>query len=703
MFIPQGIFRARVARRVVGLFVLSALVPVVVMASVSFFAVNRQLEDNSRERLGQLTRNAGQSILQQLRTVETSLRAARARLVEGPTAGAATVSSPTVLTLSVSREDGTLRAVQGESLPRRALDESELDHLSADLMILRVDPATPDRIEAALPLFANDPTKGMVWSDLLADSLWSSAETFASLSTVVDFCVLAAGITLHCTSGSERFPAAHATVGADAHSGSFDHAEDAGRFIVGHWSFYPSSDFDSPPWSVLIAEDAEAVHAPLDGFTTMFVLALVLAILLVVLLSSVQIRRTLEPLAALELGTGRIAIGDLHARVAVTSDDEFGALAGSFNAMATRLQAQFTQFEAIHAVGHAALAGLAKNEVIATALQQLPEVYAGRSAAVMSVGSERGAGRAAGISWLTHAGVLGGTEVELGSEDLEWLDAHLSQGTATGAWPPFVGGARRGLGSGPLVVFPHVVKGRVDGATLVELPPGVEEIPVESAERLRQIANQVAVALDDVRLVEELEALSWGALVAFARAIDAKSEWTAGHSERVTEMALGLAREMGFGQEEMTTLHRGGLLHDIGKIGVSNAILNKPGELTAEETMAVRLHPVVGARILSPIPAFASALPIVRHHHEHWDGTGYPDGLAGEEIHPLARVLAVADAYDAMASDRPYRTGRSPEVVLQVVIEDSGRHFEPRVVDALAAYLLRHELVPAEGSSHVVS
>jgi putative nucleotidyltransferase with HDIG domain len=171
-------------------------------------------------------------------------------------------------------------------------------------------------------------------------------------------------------------------------------------------------------------------------------------------------------------------------------------------------------------------------------------------------------------------------------------------------------------------------------------------------------------------------------LEAFSRAIDAKSAWTAGHSERVTKLSLKIARVMGLPREELEVLHRGALLHDVGKLGISMKVLNKPGRLDLAELEHVRTHAPIGGRILEPISAFSDIMPIVTEHHEKYDGTGYPNGLSGDAIHLMARILAVADTYDAMTSKRPYRDGFSHEEAVKEICEESGKQFDPEVVEA---------------------
>jgi len=184
------------------------------------------------------------------------------------------------------------------------------------------------------------------------------------------------------------------------------------------------------------------------------------------------------------------------------------------------------------------------------------------------------------------------------------------------------------------------------------------------------------------RLIEELAANDLGTLTALARTVDTNSPWTAGHSERVTNLAMNLGRELGMSTHEIDLLRRGGLLHDIGKLGVSQSILDKPGKLTEEETAVMRRHPSKGAEILEPIPNLQKVIPIVSQHHERFDGKGYPHGLSGEDISLHARILALADVVDALISDRPYRPGWSREKVLVYTRENSGSQFDPSVVEA---------------------
>jgi putative nucleotidyltransferase with HDIG domain len=204
----------------------------------------------------------------------------------------------------------------------------------------------------------------------------------------------------------------------------------------------------------------------------------------------------------------------------------------------------------------------------------------------------------------------------------------------------------------------------------------------EDLPHAKRISNQVALALSNARLIEDLKSLNWGTLEALARTVDAKSRWTAGHSERVAELSVKIARAMECDDKTVNTIHRAAFLHDIGKIGIPASILDKPSELTGEEYDKVKKHPVIGAKILEPIEAYSDTIPIILQHHERYDGKGYPHGLSGEEITLGARILSVADVYDALISIRPYRQGWMEMEVVQEIIDKSGRQFDPDVVGA---------------------
>jgi putative nucleotidyltransferase with HDIG domain len=163
------------------------------------------------------------------------------------------------------------------------------------------------------------------------------------------------------------------------------------------------------------------------------------------------------------------------------------------------------------------------------------------------------------------------------------------------------------------------------------------------------------------------------------RAIEARDPYTRGHSSRVTDLAEAVARALGWSEERIASLRVGGPLHDIGKLAVSDEVLCKEGRLDDDELAQIREHPKIGAKLLLRVTTLREAIPYVLYHHERWDGTGYPSGKRGEEIPVEARVLAIADAFDAMTSDRPYRNALSREEALAEVERCAGTQFDPKI------------------------
>ncbi|MBI5101436.1 MAG: response regulator [Nitrospirae bacterium] len=201
------------------------------------------------------------------------------------------------------------------------------------------------------------------------------------------------------------------------------------------------------------------------------------------------------------------------------------------------------------------------------------------------------------------------------------------------------------------------------------------------------IASQITVALENARLYEDLQQLLVGTITSLAEAIDAKSPWTNGHSARVTKYAMELGRELGLKGRELEWLRLAGLLHDVGKIGTYDIVLDKPGKLTEEEFELVKKHPRKGAEILTPIKQLLDVIPGVLHHHERYDGKGYPYGLKAEDIPLQARILCIADSYDAMTADRPYRTAAGRDYALSEIRRGSGTQFDPELIPVFVRVL----------------
>jgi HD-GYP domain-containing protein (c-di-GMP phosphodiesterase class II) len=239
-----------------------------------------------------------------------------------------------------------------------------------------------------------------------------------------------------------------------------------------------------------------------------------------------------------------------------------------------------------------------------------------------------------------------------------------------------------------LYAVPLIAKGQVKGVMEVFHRTPLPKTP-EWLEFLETLAGQAAITIDQTQLFEDLQRANLELVIAYdatiegwARAMDLRDKETESHTERVTELTISLARMFNIRDSEIVHIRRGALLHDIGKIGVPDHILLKKGALTDDEWKIMRRHPQFAYEMLQPIRYLRQALDIPYCHHEKWDGTGYPRGLKGDQIPMVARIFAVADVWDAITSDRPYRKALTNEEALAYIKEQSGRHFDPQVVNA---------------------
>jgi putative nucleotidyltransferase with HDIG domain len=465
-------------------------------------------------------------------------------------------------------------------------------------------------------------------------------------------------------------------------SGPFEWEHKNKEYIANYWSIFMQPSFFTPKWTVVLSESKSNVLAPMARFKKIFPLVVLVSLWVVLLLSVIQIRRSMIPLEKLQEGTKRIAARDFNSRVMIKSNDEFEELGASFNTMASQLGKQFNTLNTLAEIDRAILSALDTEKIVDVVLNRMHDVFPCDSASVTLLDSKD---KMMGQAYIVNGKLNKGKQVEkinLTLGEIEELSKNSESSLVeVEEMPPnyLAPLARQGIRS--FLVLPIILKKELSGImTLGYLKP-----PFYSQEDLsqaRQLADQMAVALSNAHLIKELDQLSWGTLRALARAIDAKSPWTAGHSERVTSWALKIGRVLGLTEEEIDALHRGGLLHDLGKIGVPPEILDKPGKLTEEETQTMRQHSELGARILEPIAAYADVIPMVLQHHERFGGAGYPNGIEGGVISLGARIFAVADSFDAMTADRPYRKAMDRERAIEIIKQESGKQFDPRIVQA---------------------
>jgi hypothetical protein len=234
-----------------------------------------------------------------------------------------------------------------------------------------------------------------------------------------------------------------------------------------------------------------------------------------------------------------------------------------------------------------------------------------------------------------------------------------------------------------LLIIPIIVEDKVIGVINLEntsLNPDIIDL-------LKSFSEGAAVAINNARLYQKIQDSYFEIVKALAQAIEAKDPYTHGHSERVMQYTVQIAQKLGLPKKEIDSLRYAAILHDIGKIGVRGIVLNNPNGLSSEEYDEIKKHPLVGEGIIKPIELLEPIRPLIRHHHEWYNGKGYPDGLSEGNIPLGARILAVADAYDAMKSDRPYRKALTEETAIQELKRGSGTQFEPKIVEVFLEIL----------------
>jgi putative nucleotidyltransferase with HDIG domain len=240
---------------------------------------------------------------------------------------------------------------------------------------------------------------------------------------------------------------------------------------------------------------------------------------------------------------------------------------------------------------------------------------------------------------------------------------------------------------GDFMAVPFRIREEPFGILLLVGKEGKKGFDREDEFILNFLAEKSALNIENIALYDNLKQSLIASLMSLVSAIEAKDAYTQQHSSRVTEYAIRIAEKMGCDNEDFHKLKSSGPLHDIGKIGINDSILNKPDRLSQKEFQQIKTHPLIGVNIVSPLGLDPEELAIIRNHHERWDGKGYPDGLGHEHIPRLARILAVADAFDAMNSSRAYRKALPLPVCLQELRRNSGLQFDPQVVQAALSVL----------------
>ena len=692
MKLCKSFLRSKVARRIFLLFILCALVPILFLAVCTFGHVTIQLNEQNNQKIQWESKSIGMAIMERLLFLEREMEDIQFYLngslnskVSLNTEGFREHFMQRFSALELITESGRHVPLVGQIENQPELDQTEVKRIEVGKTVLSVkyrQNALPQIFMIRL-LDIKDPQAGILLGEINTAELWGVGEIY-TLPAMTEFCILdeSDNILFSSLPIPENFSDHIFSKINNSKDRLFEWEYEGEVYLASSWTIFLKAKYYIPKWTVVLSQSKAVALAPVAYFNKTFFLIILLSLWVVLFLSIVQIRKNLIPLEKLKEGAIRIGNRDFNTRVSVTSGDEFEELADSFNEMSSRLGRQFSALKAMAEIDQAILGILDTDKIVNTVLDKMGDIVPCHIVSISLLDrNDSGTVRIYTKNGKTETGRLHKL-LRLKPDELEILNknSHHFFVEVQSAMPSYLKPLfKDGLKS--FLVLPIFLKEKLAGIISLGFPHGYN-ISEEDIIQVRQLADQANVALSNVYLVDDLAKLNWGALTALARTVDAKSPWTSGHSERVTELALKIGRAMGLEKRDLDTLRRAGLLHDIGKIGIPAAILDKKGKLTDEEYRIVRNHSSIGARILEPISAYSQIIPIVEQHHERYDGTGYPRGISGEAICLGARIPAVADVFDALISDRPYRSGWGREEVYRLVEKEAGHHFDPKVVEA---------------------
>ena len=479
-------------------------------------------------------------------------------------------------------------------------------------------------------------------------------------------------------------------------------------------------------WDVVLLQPRDVAFTQVGVVVKRILFIGFLALAVGIGLALYRANRVIKPIGELLMAVEDISRGDYTRRVKIQKRDEIGSLAFAFNQMTsileekiqaakeyqTRLEEAFNQLKSDASKRDEANRELSRKVKELTSLSEVTQTITNSldldtvlSTIINAISRVMGF-QICSIKLVDQATQVLKIEVSrgLGEEYLKKNATPVGEGISGLAVkmckPIVIDDVREdprvdknhvllSIGISSIISIPLITKQSVMG--VLNLYTKNQHVFTEDEKRLLGIfASQAAAAIENARLFETLRESYLNTIHALSMAIDAKDRYTHGHSKRVKEISVIIGKEMGLVEDQMVLLEYAADLHDIGKIGISELIISKEGKLTVDEYEIIKTHPLVGETIIEPVPFLQDAKPVIRHHHERWDGYGYPDGLSGEEIPLLSRIILIADAYDAMTSDRPYRKALTPEEAVREIEKHKGAQFDPRVVEAFLNSYAKH-------------
>jgi len=705
MQIKGKFLASRLGRRLFMIFCFCSLVPLLLMAVTAFTQVKMQLKEQGERNLQQTTKSLGMTIYERMILLGSELDGIANALPNSP---------PEELKFWNNIEDRffTLVYNKNSEQSQRLLHTNNSRPIPIDYPAFRSKPEKISvvihkdrpcsRIFMVRPINYGQPEQGFLLGEINTSYLWKIGSSNI-LPPLTDLCVLdQEGNIIISSLGSLGSFIQQAPFALDSsRSRQFEWSADGEIYLARYWTVFMESRFFSDNWTVVLSKSKQDLFASVHAFQKFFPLIVMLTFFVVVLLSMVNIRLILDPLEKLKTGIQKISNNDFKNQIRVNSRDEFEVVADAFNNMASELDRRFQAIHTISEVDRAILSSLEPEVIISKMFGGMQELLSCSAIAIHLADPENSARATRYVSSQARENAGNNAPIFFDTEDIvarlsgqAYMHFHRSD-DIPGYLRPFARDVEQ------WIVLPVFIQDKLVATLNLGYSADIQEFD-QDFHQASQMADQMAVALAKSNLVRELDQLNEGALMALARTVDAKSPWTAGHSERVSWMAQQLAGVLELENQQFDILHRAALLHDIGKVGISNEILDKPEKLTDEEYAIIKEHPRMGARILEPIKVYHEVIPVVLQHHEKFDGKGYPAGLSGEDIVQEARILSVADAYDALIFDRPYRPGWKHSAVVDFILNNSGSHFDPRVVRAFEYLLGTEDFHPMRMTAPIV-
>jgi HD-GYP domain-containing protein (c-di-GMP phosphodiesterase class II)/HAMP domain-containing protein len=694
------IFRSKIAHRIFFLFVSCALFPILCISIISFIRVTDQLNDQSYRLLKQSVTGYAYSVYERLVFLDTELQLMASSL-KGSLNDAGHIH-PVVLNKQIKPHFKAVAFFKPEQkyLPIYKVinnfempDKNEVQHIirtgkTAIFLAKHPGSGALTQIIMLKMMDKNNPNAGYLAGEINPGYLWG-IDQGNSLPMATDVCVLDESKHVIFSSLSQSDPFLNKDNFKDKNSisGQFQFVYENEKRLASYRKIFLNHRYLADVWTIVLSESKADVLAPMSHFKTIFPPVVLMSLWVVMLLSIYAIRKSLIPLELLKEGTQQIAMRNFDCRVSVKSGDEFEELAMDFNEMADQLDRQFKTLNTMSEIDRAILSSLDTKIIVKNVIHRIYDWFICDSVAVCLIDSGQKKAGVMYFSFYSQRDNVFEESFEFSPSDLDALYAHPEYLIVDKDKNRlFLPSPLVEQGGETFLILPVLLKETLKAVIAIGRPQ-TKVISIEDITRVRRTADQVAVALSNATLLDDLDQLNWGTIKALARTVDAKSSWTAGHSIRVTDMALKIGAAMKLPPDKLDDLHRAALLHDIGKVGVPVSILDKPGALDDDEYALIKKHPAIGARILEPIAAYKDILPMVLQHHERYDGKGYPAGISGDEIDIGARILAVADTFDAVRSDRPYRKGWELERVIDLITKEAGHQFHPDVVEAFLEFM----------------